>query len=118
MPTIKEWLNLAKKYGGELPFTVNRYGGEFLNDIDSPKRAYFELAEGGKSGFNALLGGSREPTGTYWYLGRAGAYRSSTIDDDDPPQNPFYVDIGRDPTRLFVRPYDKSWGFSCRCIQD
>lgn len=54
LPTNLEWQQMAK-----------HYGGVFGDSDDAGKGAYAALVTGGKSGFDVVFGGSRNPDGTY-----------------------------------------------------
>lgn len=59
IPSEADWKRMFATYGNE-------------------KNAYKALIDGGKSGFNAKLGGFRDPSGTYHNLLGFGYYRTST----------------------------------------
>ena len=94
LPSDKEWGNLRELYGG----------GE---------SAYSALMQGGSSGFSALLGGYRSSDGDFRNLGRNGYYWSSTESSDS---HAWYY--GFRSKGLRRGNYNKSWAFSCRCLQD
>jgi uncharacterized protein (TIGR02145 family) len=92
----------------EFETLLSRYGGE-------GEQAYTALISGGSSGFSALLGGFRYGIGKFSSLGRFGIFWSSS--------EGFSVRAWRLSMRSFsksasVGRYDKSWGFSVRCLQD
>ena len=62
LPTDEDWKEMAGFYGG----------------YDYSKEAYQALLNGGSSGFNALLGGTRDTGGSFLNLGAYGGYWSAT----------------------------------------
>lgn len=105
LPTDPEWRELAKHFGGE---------GNDSND--SGRTAYNFLMMGGKSGFNALLGGGRgtgsekydrlEAHGFYW-----------TASENDSATAPFY-NFGRGGLALYRQAEgEKQRAFSVRCVR-
>jgi uncharacterized protein (TIGR02145 family) len=104
LPTDEEWRQLAK-----------RYGGVSADSADKGKAAFAALRSGGKSGFNAVLGGNRsgreyarvEAHGFYW-----------TASDDDASSAPFY-NFGENGKALHRQPEgDKQMAISVRCVKD
>ena len=67
LPTNLEWQQMAK-----------HYGGVFGDSEDDGKGAYAALVTGGKSGFDVVFGGSRNPDGTYARLEAHGLYLTSS----------------------------------------
>lgn len=104
LPTNDEWREMAKQYGGL------REDGE-----DNGKAAYAALLIGG-SGFNAVLGGGRTPSGEYARLEAHGFYW--TASESDPTMAWFY-NFGKGA--LFLnrhRDGEKARAFSVRCIRE
>jgi uncharacterized protein (TIGR02145 family) len=66
LPTNLEWQQMAKQYGGV-----------FGDSDDQGKGAYAALVSGGKSGFNAVFGGNRDPDGRYARVDAHGLYWTS-----------------------------------------
>ena len=67
LPTNLEWQQMAKPYGGV-----------FGDSDDDGKGAYAALVSGGKSGFNVVFGGRREPNGEYARVDAHGFYWTSS----------------------------------------
>jgi len=63
LPTDDEWRQMAKHYGGLLE-----------DSAEGAKATYRVLVIGGTSGFSAMLGGSRNPNGSYERLEAHGFY--------------------------------------------
>ena len=105
LPTDEEWRALAMAHGG-------LWDGE---DKGDPKKAYSALLEGGSSGFAALLGGWRYPDGSFGRLGVYGYYWGGTERD---AQYAWRYYFGSYYGKLYRYYLDKSYGFSCRCLQD
>jgi uncharacterized protein (TIGR02145 family) len=105
LPTDDEWLQLAKLYGG-------------LGDdsADKGKAAYTALVRGGRSGFDAVLGGIRERDGKYSRLEAHGVYW--TASENNPKAAPFY-NFGKGSTALYRGTAgDKQRAISARCVKD
>lgn len=116
LPTDAEWHNLA-----------NLYGGLLSESDDNGAAAFKALQEGGKSDFNATRGGFRDSFGAYFDLGDFGYYWTNTENTANPGYARSYLfrsDLRRtgvlqsDYEGLSKENSDKTWGFSCRCIQD
>ena len=108
LPTDDEWRQLAKPYGGVS-----------ADAADEGKSAYSALIRDGRSGFNAVLGGGREPNdGTYARGAAHGFYWTSTSTPGDVANAVFY-NFGRGGQALHRQPEgEKQRAFSVRCIKD
>ncbi len=104
LPTDAEWRGMAKQFGG-----VD------IDTSDSGEAAYHALLEGGVSGFSALLGGRRSSYGAFSNLGGTGYYWSSTALNTSYAWYFLFNSYLRKLSRI---DYGKSWGFSCRCVQE
>lgn len=91
----------------EITGLIDSYGGE--------AGAYTNLVEGGSSGFNALIGGWRDPSGSSLSLGVYGYYWSGT---EMAAQNAWYYFFDSGIGKLNRPNYNKPSGLSCRCIHD
>ena len=81
-----------------------------------PKKSYKALVEGGNRGFAALLGGWRRPSdSSFNYLGVYGNYWSGTEKDT---QSAWRYHFSSSYGELYRDDSGKSYGFSCRCLQD
>lgn len=108
LPTDLDWKGLAINFGGYHDPANSKY-------MDEPEMAYQALLEGGRSGFNANLGGVLNSYGNFDHIGLIGRYWSGTERDDKVAWN--YVFNGR--SRILKRGYDdKSAGYSCRCLRN
>ena len=96
LPTDEEWQSLIDFYGD---------GG----------KAYQNLTQGGSSGFNALLVGSRYADDDYYNLDTDGTYWSATKADT---RSVWYYWFYGESNRLKRAELHKSNGLSCRCIKD
>jgi len=104
LPTDDEWKTMAKSYGGI-------YG----DSHDQGKSAYVHLMSGGDSDFNALLGGNREPDGTYQRLDAHGFYwTSSEVDSSEA----WFYNFAKGSTLLNHHTGDKRRAISVRCVND
>ena len=103
VPTINEWRQLAESYGG---FPVD--SGE------SRKNAYEALLYGGRSEFNALLGGGREADGKFARLNAHGFYWTAT---EDGSSTAWFINFGKGSQSLYRQNEgEKSESFSVRCV--
>jgi uncharacterized protein (TIGR02145 family) len=104
LPTEDEWRRLAK-----------HYGGVFEDSDDRGKAAYTALLIGGRSGFNAVLGGGCGPDG-YARLEGHGLYWTST---ESVPGAAWFYNFGKGSLALYrQREGDKTRAFSVRCIKE
>jgi uncharacterized protein (TIGR02145 family) len=104
LPTDDEWRQMA-----------NRYGGVSNDSADKGRAAFTALLNGGKSGFNAVLGGNRS-AGQYARLEAHGFYW--TASDNDPASAPFY-NFGRNGGALHRQAEgEKQMAISVRCIRE
>ena len=104
LPTDDEWRQMAK-----------RYGGVSNDSSDEGKAAFMALFSGGRSGFNALLGGMRR-AGEYSRVEAHGLYW--TASDNDSATAPFY-NFGKGGGALHRGPQgDKQMAISVRCVRD
>jgi len=104
LPTDEEWRDLAK-----------RFGGADDDASDGGKAAYQAMIEGGNSGFNARLGGYRTSAGSFVTLGDGGYYWSAT---ERHSGSAWLYNFYRNSGKLLRYDYLKSYGRSCRCVQD
>ena len=112
LPSDEEWWQMASYYGK----AYNSWDGKEKNsDGDAGEEAYKLLMTGGSSGFSALLGGYRGSDGSFGSVGGGGSYWSSTEEDSS---SAWRYRFHRSSSSLGRYDDGKSWGFSCRCIQD
>ncbi len=104
LPTDQEWLKMTNQYGQD-SLKIFGIGG---------KAAYQALIEGGSSGFDALLGGSRDNDGSFLDFGSGGIYWSATERLEGYAYD--YVFFG-DNEKLFRYYVEVGAGFSVRCLQ-
>lgn len=104
LPTDTEWRALAKSFGG-------------IHDdsADEGRSAYRQLTPGGTAGFDALLGGNREPDGSYRRLGAHGFYWTSTAYDS---AEAWFYNFGKEAGLLNRHTGTKKRAMSVRCICD
>jgi len=74
LPSNPEWQSMAK-----------HYGGVFGDSSDDGKGAYAALVTGGKSGFNVVFGGRRDPDGQFARVDAHGFYWTSSPSDSGAP---------------------------------
>ena|SRR5579872_6994916 len=95
LPTDDEWRRLAQRYGTS---------------------AYAALMAGGRSGFDAVLGGDREPDGQYARVGAHGFYWTSTEHDR---RSAVFYNFGLGGRALNRQPEgEKQRAMTVRCLKD
>lgn len=105
LPTNEEWRQLAKHYGGIRE-----------ESDDAGKAAYQSLLTGGRSGFNALLGGNRSDDGQYARLEAHGFYWTSSESD---PDTAWFYNFGKGALSLNRhRDGGKHMAISVRCVSE
>ena len=104
LPTQQEWASLA-----------DLYGGNEMNSDDYGVKAGKALRKGGKSGFNALLGGLMYQNNEHDDLGRRGAYWSATEMEGNSQSADYNLFTNG---ALYVNSMEKNAGMYCRCLQD
>ena len=107
LPTDQEWYVMVQNYG--------RCSDNQLEWTSTCGAAYLTLMEEGAIGFAVLLGGNRGPSGLYVGLGRYGSYWSATEIGADTAWDYWFHG---DDQRLSRSLYLKSFGLSCRCVED
>lgn len=104
LPTEVEWARLTVLYGG---------GG--ADSIAMRKRAYKVLLVDGGSGFDAVLGGNRDPGGNYGRGDAHGFYWTITENDD---HSAWYYNFAKGSQALFRQDGgEKDRAFSVRCVK-
>lgn len=105
LPTDAEWREVAGGYGG-------------IGD-KSPETgiaAFKALTVGGPSGFNAVLGGGRNPDGTYARIEAHGFYWTAT---EDGPDSAIFYNFAKGRPGFFRQDGgEKVRAFAVRCIRD
>jgi uncharacterized protein (TIGR02145 family) len=105
LPTDDEWRRLAKHYGGVRE-----------DSADTGKAAYAALLNGGSSGFEAVMGGSLTPDGTYSRLDEHGFYWSSS---ETTPGTASFYNFGKGGLSLNRHTGGaKEMAVSVRCVKD
>jgi uncharacterized protein (TIGR02145 family) len=107
LPTDDEWRQLAKHYGGIHEDDANHNG----------KAAFTALLIGGSSGFNALLGGNRDPgSGEYGRLEAHGLYWTAS---EVNPTSAVMYNFGKGSGALYRQGApNKQMAVSARCVRD
>lgn len=103
LPSAAEWQQLAKQYGG-------------ISDDseDGGKGAYAALSIGGRSGFDARLGGGRNPDGQYARLEAHGFYWTAS---ESSPATAWFYNFGKGGLALHrQREGEKPMALSVRCV--
>jgi len=104
LPSDDEWRRLAKLYGGVSADSDER-----------GKAAYKALLLGGRSGFDAVLGGGRSEDGQYARLEAHGFYWTASENDTT---NAYYYNFGRGGLALHRQTDgEKPRAFSVRCVR-
>src|ERR1051326_1265322 len=104
LPTNKEWQQMASSFGGV-----------WGDSKDSGRTAYSALRYGGKAGFNALFGGSRDPDSVYRRLEAHGFYWTATGTDT---ATAWFYNFGKNGQMLNRHEGEKQRAASVRCIKD
>jgi len=106
LPTDDEWRQMAK-----------HYGGVHEDSDDGGKAAYKALVIGGSSGFNAVLGGGRNPDdGKYARLDAHGFYWTASETD---PVSAWFYNFGRGSLSLYRQSGgEKQRAISVRCVRE
>jgi len=106
LPTDNEWRQMAKHYGGVRE-----------DADDSGKAAYTALLIGGRSGFNALLGGDRNADDRlYTRLQAHGFYWTAS---ESKPTSAWFYNFGQGGLSLNRHSDgDKQMAVSVRCVRD
>jgi uncharacterized protein (TIGR02145 family) len=105
LPTEDDWRQMAKHFGG-------------IRDESSDvgRAAYQALMIGGRSGFNAVLGGNREPDGQYARLEAHGLYWTAS---ETGPTTAWFYNFGKGGLSLNHHSEgDKRRAKSVRCVRD
>lgn len=107
LPQDAEWSNLVIHNGGWTYDSYGRYSYEGCAN----------LIKGGRSGFNALLGGERfPPPGDFLNLRYLGFYWTSTEIAAGTPYERARIYRFEKGSHLVPIQYDKQVGASCRCV--
>lgn len=105
LPTEAEWRGLARAYGGA-PIDENRLATE----------AYDALVTGGRSGFEAVLGGGRFEAGGYSRGDAHGFYWTATEDGSGTAS---FLNFGKGSRGLYRQTGgQKTHAFAVRCVRD
>jgi uncharacterized protein (TIGR02145 family) len=104
LPTDAEWRQLAERYGG------------LGNYSDAKGRAAFAaLVSGGRSGFDAVLGGNRDD-GKYERIEAHGFYWTESENDSNTAP---YYNFGKNSRSLYRQAGgEKEMAISVRCVRD
>jgi uncharacterized protein (TIGR02145 family) len=104
LPTSDEWAQLAKPYGGVRD-----------DSEDGGKAAYVALLAGGRSGFDAVHGGGRDPSGEYARPDH-GFYWTAT---ESSPTKAWFYNLGKNG-QILNRHEDgeKRWAIAVRCLRE
>jgi uncharacterized protein (TIGR02145 family) len=104
LPTKEDWQELGEAFGA-----IGR------EETNIAKRAYYPLLIGGKSQFNAVLGGGRNSDGSYARLEAHGFYWSGTRNDEN---TAWFANFAKGSQALYLQPDgEKERGFSVRCLK-
>ena len=105
LPANDEWRQMAKHYGGIRE-----------DSDDSGKAAYKALVIGGRSGFDALLGGGRSDDGQYARLEAHGFYWTASESD---PDTAWFYNFGKGGLAINLqREGKKQMAVSVRCVKN
>lgn len=104
LPANEDWQKLAGSYAA------------MANDSgDARKIAYQSLTKNGNAHFNAVLGGGRNPDGSYARLEAHGFYWTTTQDSS----NAWFANFGKGSQALYHQDGgEKARAFAVRCMKD
>ena len=94
---------------------AKQYGGLLEESEGKAKAAYAALLIGGRSGFNAVLGGGRSDSGEYTRLEAHGLYWTASESD---PAMAWLYNFGKGARFLNRHRIQKAWAFSVRCVRE
>jgi uncharacterized protein (TIGR02145 family) len=104
LSTDGDWLELAR-----------HFGGTFDDAQDRGKAAYHALLHGGRSGFEAVLGGGRDLAGRYDDLDAHGFYWTAS---EGSPATALFYNFGGGSTALYRQlDGEKERAFAVRCVR-
>lgn len=107
LPSMEEWKELI------LP-----YGEMGISPVGSTPSAFEALLKGGKSGFNAVRGGSRLLNEMYADIGDQ-AYYWTTMDSPEYPGTAYRVILFQSSYGMVTEVnFDPGQGASCRCVKE
>jgi len=105
LPSNEEWRELGR-----------RYGGIRQDSADLGRAAYDAIKEGGPSKFDVLLGGGRDPDGTYARREAHGFFWSSSETD---ARHAWMYNLGKNGQSFgHHADIEKSRAVSVRCVRD
>jgi uncharacterized protein (TIGR02145 family) len=105
LPTDEEWRELAR-----------HFGGIFDDARDRGHAAYHSLLRGGRSGFEAVLGGGRDLDGQYDDLDAHGFYWTAS---EAAGATASFYNFGRGSTALYRQlDGEKERAFAVRCVRE
>ena len=104
LPTKDEWQQLA-----------HLYGPVAKDSAETRKRSYYPLLYKGSSEFNAVLGGGRNPDGSYARLAAHGFYWTATELNDSAA---WFANFAKGSQALYLQDNgEKTRAFSVRCVK-
>jgi uncharacterized protein (TIGR02145 family) len=108
LPSEAEWRGLAR-----------RFGGANEDSKDRGKEAYTALLTGGRSGFNAVLGGGWNSEDRHYARLEAHGFYWTSSDSDVEPGKVWFYNFGKGSQALYRQPGgDKQQAISVRCVRD
>lgn len=110
LPTGAEWTALTTYLGGE------SVAGSKLKEAGTSHWQSPNTRTTNSSGFTALPGGYRSNNGTFYSIGFGGSWWSSTEAAADNAWYRSMIDYSDDALSFYG--FDKTYGFSVRCIKD
>jgi uncharacterized protein (TIGR02145 family) len=124
VPSDEEWTTLKNYLGesvsGVWSFTTLSTGSNIAGKMLKEAGTLHWLAPNtgtNDTGFKALPGGSRNPTGFFNYIGTNGYWWSSTKQNWG-NMDAYFNSIYNDNSVMSVDPGNRSYGFSVRCIKN
>ncbi|MEI7828819.1 MAG: fibrobacter succinogenes major paralogous domain-containing protein [Prolixibacteraceae bacterium] len=109
VPNIDDWIALSTLLG------VDSLAGGTLKEAGTSKWATPNLYGTNEYGFNAIPSGYRFYNGSFQNVGYSGNYWSAT---EYTPSKAWYLYLTYSNGKLSKNSYDKTYGFSVRCIKN
>jgi len=109
LPSDKEWMEMEAAIG--MPATDTAKGDTWRGTDQA-----VQLLEGGKTGFNAKLGGYRNPPSNYFLEGMHTFFWTSTATKSG--YRMWYRQMIKGNPKILRHNQTQNWGMSVRCVKD
>ena len=109
LPTNEEWITLTDYIGGQVG------NGGKLKEVGTTHWKYVNVGATNESGFTALPGGCCNIDGSFYGMTNSGDWWSTTEYSDT---TAYYRNLSHVSSSIICNYYNKSMGFSIRCVKD